>query len=121
MFSAILKTLVDSTPGAIGALFLDYEGETVALQSERPFEIADEDLKIIGAHQGILLTQLRRLCEKSDVGEPRRFKLDFAKVRVLSLYLMDGYYIVLIVDPAASEALAWRQMSHCRDALLAEL
>ena len=61
-FQKILHELVTSTPGAIGALFLDWEGETVEMLGARPFDADDHDLKIVGAYQGIFLTQLREMC-----------------------------------------------------------
>jgi hypothetical protein len=113
--------MIDDTPGAIGALFLDWEGETVEMLSDRPFEADDHDLKVIGAYQGIFLTQLRELCTRAVAGTPHRFKIDFEKTRVMSCDLKDGYYIVLVVDGTTNEGVAWRQMERCRERLIAEL
>ena len=54
-FKAILKKLVEKTPGATGAILLDWEGETVADFSISP----DIDLPVIGAHKGIILNLTR--------------------------------------------------------------
>jgi len=121
MFDKILRDLVQSTPGAIGALFLDWEGETVGMVGERPFDADEHDLKIVGAYQGIFLTQLRELCARADAGTPHRFKIDFETARVLSYDLKDGYYVVLVVDASANEAVAWKQLEGCRARLILEL
>ena len=48
MFRMILNELLATTPGALAALFLDYEGETVDLVCDR--DLSDHDLRIIGAY-----------------------------------------------------------------------
>jgi predicted regulator of Ras-like GTPase activity (Roadblock/LC7/MglB family) len=120
-FQNILHDLVSSIPGAIGALFLDWEGETVEMLGARPFEAEDHDLKIMGAYQGIFLTQLRQICDRISAGTPHRFKIEFAKTKVLSCDLADGYYLVLVVDGGTNEGLAWQRMDGSRERLLAEL
>ena len=121
MFREILHELIRGTKGAIGAIFLDWEGETVELVSERPLDADDHDLKVIGAYQGIFLTRLRDLCTNIGVGAPHRFKVEFAHTRTLSCDLKDGYYLVLIMDADASEGLAWHRLSDCREKLLREM
>ena len=119
MFRPILEELLNSTRGSIAALFLDYEGETVELLSAH--ELDNDDLKIIGAYQGIFLTRLRQLCAQLSAGEPQRFKIEFAKTTVLSCDLKDGYYAVLLVDGTANEGIAWRHLDACRAKLLNEI
>ena len=118
-FRMILHELLSTTHGAVAALFLDYEGETVELVCDR--DLSDHDLRIIGAYQGIFLTQLRTLCADLDAGQPLRFTLEFEKTKVLSLDLKDGYYAVLLVDGSANEGVAWRRLGRCKEKLLAEM
>lgn len=121
MFDQILRELVQSTPGAIGALFLDWEGEAVEVVGDRPLDADEHGLKITGAYQGIFLTQLRDLCTRADAGRPHRFKIDFETTRVFSCDLKDGYYVVLVVDTTANEAVAWRALDGCKARLMQEL
>jgi hypothetical protein len=120
-FQRILKRLILSTSGALGAIFADFEGEAVEVVTERPFDAGDHDLRVVGAYQGIAMMRLKELCTKTRIGTPQRFGIDFTTVHVLSCDLKDGYYIVLILDPTANEGLAWRQLEKCRDELLAEI
>jgi len=120
MFQAILNDLV-SLPGAIGALFLDWEGETVEMLGARPFDADDHDLKILGAYQGIFLTHLREMCERIDTGKPHRFKVEFAATKVLCCDLKDGYYLVLVTDATTNEGVAWQKLAGTREKLLAEM
>lgn len=56
-FLRILKTLVDSTPLAIGAIVVDWEGEAVQEYCHcDPYEI-----RFCGAHQGIILNRLKEM------------------------------------------------------------
>jgi predicted regulator of Ras-like GTPase activity (Roadblock/LC7/MglB family) len=115
----ILDNLVATTGGALAAIFLDWEGETVELVCDR--DLNDHDLRIIGAYQSIYLTRLRELCDRIDAGTPERYKIEFAETKILSYDLKDGYYVVMLVDTSANEGVAWRQLSACRERLLAEM
>jgi len=118
-FRLILEELLSTTHGAVAAMFLDYEGETVQLVCDR--DLSDHDLRIVGAYQGIFLEQLRKMCNELDAGQPQRFTLEFEKTKVLSLDLKDGYYVVLLVDGTANEGVAWRRMGRCKDRLIDEM
>lgn len=121
IFRNILRDLLTATSGSVGAIFLDKQGESVEVTTERPFDTDDHDLKVIGAYQGIFLAQLHRICETLGAGPPRRFKLEFLLTTILSCDLKDGYYLVLIVEAGTNEGLAWHKLEGCRDRLLAEM
>lgn len=119
MFRLILDELLVTTHGALAALFLDWEGETVELVCDR--DLSDHALRILGAYQGIFLDQLRTLCAHAGVGTPRRFKLQFEAMTVMSYDVKDGYYVVLLVDATSNEGMAWRRLDRCRERLIAEM
>ncbi|HEY6844547.1 MAG TPA: roadblock/LC7 domain-containing protein [Thermoanaerobaculia bacterium] len=121
VFQKILREMLQSTPGAIGAVFLDREGEAVDLFAEDVFEIGDDGLRTLGAYAGIFLSKVRRACETADAGEPLMLTLDFAKVKVFSCSLKDGYYLVLIVANTASEGVTVQRLIRCRNQLIAEI
>jgi hypothetical protein len=120
-FRDILVEVLQSTGGAIGAAFLDSEGESVEVVSERPFDTDDHDLRVIGAYAGIFLSQLRRITESTDAGAARRYKIDFAASTIFCCDLRDGYYLVLAVDAGAVEGVVWQGLERCRDRLLGEM
>jgi hypothetical protein len=120
-FRRILRNLVISTHGALGAIFLDFEGEAVDVVTERPLDADDHDLKVIGAYQGIFLTRLRDIAGRLPVGKPLRFKIEFERTSTLACDLKDGYYIVLVIDHEANEGVAWRRLEACRDEILREM
>lgn len=120
-FRQILLGLLQSTHGSLGALLLDWEGESVEAITERPFDADDHDLKVIGAYQGIFLTRLKNVCNEMQIGAPHRFTMDYGRIKVLSCDLKDGYYVVLIVESSANEGVAWHQLSLCREKLMEEI
>jgi hypothetical protein len=113
--------MLQETDGGIGAVFLDHEGEAVELWAERPFDIGLDGLKAIGAYQGIHLSDLGRLCARTESGTPLRIATHFENATVLSCALVDGYYLVVVLDPATNEGLAWNRVLRCRERLLAEM
>lgn len=121
MFEQILRELLAATPGAIGAIILDHEGESVHFRAERVFDIGAEGLRTIGAYQGIYLADLRRICDRAALGRLERFTTEFANSKVLSCDLKDGYYVVLVLDGDASEPEAWHHLRSSCQRLLAEL
>lgn len=120
-FREILLEVLQTTGGAIGAAFLDSEGESVEVVSARPFDTDDHDLRIIGAYAGIFLSQLRRILASTDGGTARQFKIDFAATRIFCCDLRDGYYLVVLVDAGAAEGVVWQGLKQCREKLLAEM
>ncbi len=121
LFQRILLDLLRTTRGSLGAIFLDSEGESVEVITERPFDADDHDLRVIGAYQGIFLSQLKRACDTLAAGAPHRFKVEFEKMNVLSCDLKEGYYLVLVVDESANEGAAWRRLEECRARIVEEL
>jgi predicted regulator of Ras-like GTPase activity (Roadblock/LC7/MglB family) len=103
-FKAILKKLVEKTPGATGAILLDWEGEAVADFSISP----DIDLPVIGAHKGIILNLTRDALTrlKGENMSPNAFIGDGIKTIGISTELAgvalstvkEGYYLVVTVE-----------------------
>ncbi len=118
-FHGILAQLLSSTDGSIAAIFLDWEGETVALITARDLE--QDELKALGAYQVIFLTHLRKLCGDLGVGAPQRFKIEFTRKKVLSCDVKDGYYLVMLAGSETNEGEAWHHLDHCRTDLLQEM
>ena len=56
-FKMILKELVERTPGASGAILADWEGESV----EQYSLYDDYEIKVTGAHKGIILNHLKEV------------------------------------------------------------
>lgn len=120
-FHEILGDLLRTCEGSVGAIFLDHEGEAVALRSERIFDIGEYGLKAIGAYSGMFLSNARRIAGALEGGNPERLSITFEHARVLSCPLKDGYYVVLVLDHSANEGIAWQRLRQCREKLMEEI
>lgn len=117
-YQRLMNEMVQTLRGASGAVFLDQEGEAVVTAGDR---LAKYDLQVIGAYAGIFLSNLKRTCHAIDFGEAERFKLECSGSTLLITELKDGYYLVLVLEPAAPEGDAWRKLIETRDRLIEEL
>lgn len=117
-YQRLMHALVNELDGAAGAVFLDQEGESV-VTTERT--LAKYELQVIGAYAGIFLSQIRRVCDGLRFGSAEHFKLQCRESTLLITNLKDGYYLVLVLEPAASEAIAWQRLKSVRDAFIADL
>lgn len=118
MFREMLQEMIDDIPGARGAIFLDHEGEAVDRIGR---DLSDYDLQVIGAYQGIFLSQLRRLTEDLRHGEVARFRIAGRNSSLFVSDLKDGYYLVLITGRTCNEGLAWHRLLDTRERLLEEI
>lgn len=114
----ILNECLADVPDAVGAIFLDHEGESVEFETRG---CSPHDAKVIGAYAGIFLSQVERIARELALGSTSRLKVDFQHVSVLTALLQDGYYLVLVLREDALEARAWRSMERTRERLLAEM
>jgi predicted regulator of Ras-like GTPase activity (Roadblock/LC7/MglB family) len=117
-FRNILSTLVENVDGALGAMFLDDQGESVEVvtRSIDPYE-----MQVIGAYQGIFLDHVRRICSAFEHGRLEQFKIDWRNSTMFNVDLADGYYLVLVCRRGIIEAIAWRALLECRELLIKEI
>ena len=117
-FQYLLNNLLVDVPGAQGAIFLDPEGESVEHVSRRatPYE-----LKLEGAYHGIFLRQAARLVDLMGAGGLERLAIGGTEMRVMSRALKDGYYLVLVMEPGASVAIAGAALAKASEAFNREI
>ncbi len=117
-FQYLLNNLLVDVPGAQGAIFLDAEGESVEFvsRSATPYE-----LKLEGAYHGIFLRQAARLAGLNGAGELERLAIAGTQMQVMSRVLKGGYYLVLVLEPAAPAALAGQALTRATAAFNREI
>lgn len=94
-FKAILKNLVEKTPGATGAILLDWEGEAVADFSKVP----DMDMPAIGAHKGIILNLARdAMLNIKQANGVKTIAISTERAGVALSTIKEGYYLVVTVE-----------------------
>jgi predicted regulator of Ras-like GTPase activity (Roadblock/LC7/MglB family) len=91
----LLKELVERTAGAQGAILADWEGEAV----EHFSRMDDYQLKVVGAHKGLILDGFRRVTSRLGGAEPQEIVINTDKSQTLVLPVNGEYFLVLILAP----------------------
>lgn len=91
------------------------------LWAESVFDAGPDELRAIGAFEGIFLSDLNRAVHRFGGGRVQQLVIDFGGAKVLSCDLKEGYYLVLMVSADANEGIAAHRLRECRDRLIAEL
>lgn len=103
-FQHVLKSLVESVPHALGAIFADWEGEAVDQFSYLPVF----DIQLIGAHCGIVFNnaaaQLRHW------GDVEEMLFQSESVLLLIRKVTPQYFVVLATRPNAQLAYTRRAL-----------
>jgi hypothetical protein len=118
-FHYLLTNLLADVPDAIGAIFLDPEGEAVEWVSQRscdPYE-----LKVEGAYHSIFKRQLEEASRSAEVGPVRSYIFAGRNLMTLTQALPDGYYVLLVVRRSCSPAIASYHLRRAARALAHEL
>jgi hypothetical protein len=94
-FNYLLTNLLVDVPSAVGAIFLDSEGEAIEWVSREgdPYE-----LKVEGAYQSIFLRRLERVIDQLAAGEVDSYAVVSENLVALTQALPHGYYVVLVID-----------------------
>ena len=103
-YLALLEELVQSVPGAEGALMLDSTGEVVVEAGVRDFRH-----RLIGAYQGIALIIAQRTSSRHELGAVSHLICRYASGSLILRTLKDGYYLVMSLQAGAPLARAVRR------------
>ncbi len=96
-FKALLNRLLEDIPGALGAIIIDWEGEAV----DQVARIEEYDIKVLGAHKGIILNLLREALSRIDSGALEEVLIRTGENKTLIAPLNEDYYLVLTLGPEA--------------------
>jgi predicted regulator of Ras-like GTPase activity (Roadblock/LC7/MglB family) len=116
-FQRLLSELVDRVPGASGAILADWEGEAVAQSGQ----MDDYELKVIGAHKGVILSNLRDVVQRLDGDEPEEIIVTSGQMQTLILPITLEYFLVLTLHKGASLGMARFEARRCAARLRAEI
>jgi predicted regulator of Ras-like GTPase activity (Roadblock/LC7/MglB family) len=117
-FNYLLTNLLVDVPEAVGAIFLDGEGEAVewVTRHNDPF-----DLKVEGAYHSIFVRRLAVIASTGHHGELKYFVIKGDALTALTHTLPDGYYLVLILDRPGFLGKAVFYLEHAAEVLGREL
>jgi predicted regulator of Ras-like GTPase activity (Roadblock/LC7/MglB family) len=93
-FKKILGRLVESVPGANGAILADWEGEAV----DQVARMDDYELKVIGAHKGVILTNLRDVVRRLEGSDLKEIVVTSARMQIVIMPVTPEYFLVLTLD-----------------------
>lgn len=116
-FKNLLQEMLDQLPGAIGAIIADWEGEAV----DQVARVDDFEIKVLGAHKGIILTRLREALSRLDGGDLEEVLIHFDQGKTLIAPLNEDYFLVLTVEPRVMVGKAAFMMRRCVDRLRLEI
>lgn len=115
-FKTLLKTLVERVPGAQGAIIADWEGESV----EHVGIMDDYDLKVIGAHKGVILQNMREVVDR--LGDDlKEIVITTRQAQTLVMPVTEDYYLVLTIDRSDMLGRALLEARRCIQALYREI
>ncbi len=101
-FKSILKKLIEDTPHASGAILADWEGEAV----EQHCLYDDFELKLMGAHKGIILNRMKDVHAALDTGEIRDAVIAAGEQQVIIGAVGPDYSLVMTLANEAMIGLA---------------
>ncbi len=101
-FKAILKDLVESVPAANGAILADWEGEAV----EQFCLYDDYEIKVTGAHEGIILNHLKEVHAAFPAGGLEEVVTVTREQQVIVGVVGVDYSLVMTLAPEALIGLA---------------
>jgi len=93
-FKTALKELVGKVSGARGAILADWEGEAV----EQTGEMDDYELKVLGAHKGVILDKLRGVAKSLEGDDLHEIVITTEKQHTLVMPVTHEYFVVLAID-----------------------
>ena len=116
-FKKLLTEMVEGVPHALGAIIVDWEGEAV----DHVARIDDYELKVIGAHKGVILTNLREVVRRLDGGDLEELVIATEKAQTLVLPLTEEYFLVLTLSSGEALGRALFEARRCAARLRVEI
>lgn len=116
-FRELLARLVVAVPGARGAILADWEGEAV----DQVGIMDDYELKVIGAHKGIILHNMREVVARLGDDRLNEVVITTGHAQMLVLPVNSDYFLVLALERAASLGRALFEARRCMQALQKEI
>jgi predicted regulator of Ras-like GTPase activity (Roadblock/LC7/MglB family) len=103
-FNYLLTNLLVDVPEAVGAIFLDAEGEAIEWVSQSEGE--PYHLKVEGAYHAVIKRQLATVADAHGMGELQSYVIVGQHLATLTEILPDGYYVVLVAHRSGPLGLA---------------
>jgi predicted regulator of Ras-like GTPase activity (Roadblock/LC7/MglB family) len=136
-FTPILRSVCTAIPEAVGVVFADWEGEAVD-QFPDPRRGAEEDaaarlapvradaaepvdLRLFGAHWGVILNHVNAAMRTFHYGDPQVVMLHHDRMDVLIRTVSEQYYVLLAMRTGSHLGRALQALEHAAQALREEM
>jgi predicted regulator of Ras-like GTPase activity (Roadblock/LC7/MglB family) len=116
-FGQILESMVKRVPGAVGAVFADWEGEPV----DQFAHIPPLDIQLVGAHWGVVWSQANERLGKHGLGAVEELLIEGERATVLVRSVTDRYFVVLATRRDAHLGTARRELMVGAETLRGEM
>ncbi len=117
-FNYLLTNLLVDVPAAVGAIFLDNEGETVEFVTRYDDTYG---LKVEGAYHSIFKRLIEDAVAELQLGDLISYTVTNEKLVALTHVLPGGYYVVLVLERTGSQAQALYHLGRTAVILAREL
>jgi predicted regulator of Ras-like GTPase activity (Roadblock/LC7/MglB family) len=116
-FGDILKAMVERVPGAVGAVFADWEGEPV----DQFAHVPPLEIQLVGAHWGVVWSQASARLGRHALGAVEELLIEGERAIVLVRSVTDRYFVVLATRRDAHLATARRELQRGAATLRSEM
>jgi predicted regulator of Ras-like GTPase activity (Roadblock/LC7/MglB family) len=116
-FKVILAEMLQQVPGGLGAILVDWEGEAV----DQSGVIDDYELKVIGAHKGLILGNLRKAVARVEGNALQEIAITTEQVQTLILPVNEDYFLVLTLQKGEAYGRALFEARRCLEKLKQEI
>jgi predicted regulator of Ras-like GTPase activity (Roadblock/LC7/MglB family) len=116
-FKSLLGKLVANVPGAKGAIIVDWEGEEV----DHVARMDDYELKVLGAHKGVILDHLRAAVARLEGAELEEIVVTTTHNQTLIMPVSLEYCLVLTLNRSDALGRAQFEMRRCLGDLRREI
>jgi predicted regulator of Ras-like GTPase activity (Roadblock/LC7/MglB family) len=116
-FRAILQRAVERVPGAVGAVFADWDGEAVDHFTRGP----RDDMLILAAHYGVILNHVQSALHLTHHGEAEELILLHERLDLIVCAVARDYFVVLVTGADSHLATALRETHAAASALRVEM
>lgn len=116
-FKSILNDWISRVPGALGAIIVDWEGEAV----DQVGRLDSYDLKVIGAHKGLILDQLRKAVQRTAGNELLEISISTSKYQTLIVPVDAEYCLVLTLEQGEMIGRALFEARRCLERVRQEI
>ncbi|GAB4179217.1 MAG: roadblock/LC7 domain-containing protein [Geothermobacteraceae bacterium] len=116
-FKPTLRQMLDRIPGSLGAIIVDWEGEAV----DQVGRIDDYELKVIGAHKGLILDSMRQAVQRAEQSDLEEILITTSKRQTLILPIDADYFFVVTMENRNVMGRALFEARRCQKLLREEI